>query len=469
MPHTVVGQRRDPVTGTYAATSGTTGIVSWPAPVSDGGSPVLDYTVTMTGEGGPITCTATPPAMSCAVSGLSRGASYAIEVSVRNAVGASTDPPVDVTQPNVPSAPVITGVAPATMDDSTGIEVTWTEPADNGAPITGYVLTATPRAGDASARVAPRAVTTYTCTSSSNSCMIFAPGTTRSYSYVVAADNLAGMGPESAPFVVPDPTPPGPGPVPPGPTLPSPQPVPGPVPPGTAVIEIGGVPDTSASVTPNAADNGLVITGSTYSLEMEALRAGGRPLPLGPGDSLVAYSGQRVEVAGSGLTPGTYTAVYVLDPVLAREGRSLSAPVRVGTVLVGGNGGFAGVWTLPRSVTPGQYILQVVGTLRGGALLSANVGLTVTQPDRRSITITGKRVTGAQPPMVTVAGRTWDLNGRPVTARVKLPGQGAYSTGSSRVIRDGRFTWQRKTGKKVYVYFQADGIRSNRIIIDRAR
>jgi len=317
--------------------------------------------------------------------------------------------------------------------------------------------------------VTPRAAATYTCTSSTTSCVIFAPGTARSYSYVVKADNMAGFGPESAPYVEPDPTPPGPGPVPPGPTPPGPQPVPGPVPPGSFGVIIDGVPDPNATGGSNATDNGLVISGPGYGIEVQALAPNGAPVPLGPDASLRAYERQRITVDGRGFKPVTYVAVYVLNPVLAGAStRALSQPVRLGTVLVGTNGTFAGSFVLPASVVPGQYILQVVGTTAAGAILSADMGLEVLKIDTRSISISGQRVKKAKPAQVKVVGRTWDLNGRPVTARVKLQGQTQYFSGSSRIIRDGRFTWQRKTGKKVYVYFQADGIRSNRIIIAKA-
>lgn len=52
---------------------------------------------------------------------------------------------------------------------------------------------------------------------------------------------------------------------------------------------------------------------------------------------------------------------------------------------------------------------------------------------------------------------------------MKLAGQTKYSTGSSRIVKVGEFTWQRKTGKKDYVYFKADGVRSNRVIIPNAK
>jgi hypothetical protein len=205
----------DPVVASFTPTSGTTATVSWPAPVSDGGSPVTDYNVTVSGEGGPFTCTATPPARSCDVSGLIRGAEYEVEVEVVNGVGSSTDPPTPARQPNVPSAPVITDALTVTVDDSAAFEVMWTAPADNGAPITGYQVTATllsamgPSAASA-LNVASTDDTQFTCTSSSTECVMFAPGSIRNYMFVVVADNLAGTSAASAPFVVPNPNPPTP-------------------------------------------------------------------------------------------------------------------------------------------------------------------------------------------------------------------------------------------------------------------
>ena len=52
---------------------------------------------------------------------------------------------------------------------------------------------------------------------------------------------------------------------------------------------------------------------------------------------------------------------------------------------------------------------------------------------------------------------------------IKFPGQTSYSEGSARPVidADGEFNWQRKTGKKIYVYFtnEAGDVKSARIII----
>jgi hypothetical protein len=52
---------------------------------------------------------------------------------------------------------------------------------------------------------------------------------------------------------------------------------------------------------------------------------------------------------------------------------------------------------------------------------------------------------------------------------LRFPGQTTYTQGSASILvdQDGAFTWQRKTGKKIYVYVvtQEGTARSNRVII----
>ena len=90
-----------------------------------------------------------------------------------------------------------------------------------------------------------------------------------------------------------------------------------------------------------------------------------------------------------------------------------------------------------------------------------------------SISLTGERGTVRGRPGVIVDGATVGIpEGTLVTPFVKLPGQTSYTEGIG--VREvqitsgttGEFTWQRRTGKKVYVYFRAEtGEQSKRIII----
>ena len=53
---------------------------------------------------------------------------------------------------------------------------------------------------------------------------------------------------------------------------------------------------------------------------------------------------------------------------------------------------------------------------------------------------------------------------------VRLAGQTAFSPGSTATVNDsGRFTWQRSTGKKIYVYFTHGDVTSNRVTIPARR
>ena len=79
-----------------------------------------------------------------------------------------------------------------------------------------------------------------------------------------------------------------------------------------------------------------------------------------------------------------------------------------------------------------------------------------------SITITGTR----KGRTVVVEGQTQGLVDEQVRAMLKFPGQPEYRPGSLRRVDDeGRFTWQRRTGKKTYVYFTHADLRSNRVVI----
>jgi len=86
----------------------------------------------------------------------------------------------------------------------------------------------------------------------------------------------------------------------------------------------------------------------------------------------------------------------------------------------------------------------------------------VTPQSPPTVTIVGSR----EGRVVVVAGTTTGLADATVRAMVRLPGQATYSAGATRPIdRDGTFTWQRRTTKKVYVYFTHGDVRSNRVVI----
>lgn len=87
-------------------------------------------------------------------------------------------------------------------------------------------------------------------------------------------------------------------------------------------------------------------------------------------------------------------------------------------------------------------------------------------PAAPTILITGSRGTGANAGLAMAAGRTTGLVAGEVMPRVRLSGQPKYRSGVRRPVEaDGTFAWQRRTDRKVYVYFRGDGVRSNRVVI----
>ena len=91
-------------------------------------------------------------------------------------------------------------------------------------------------------------------------------------------------------------------------------------------------------------------------------------------------------------------------------------------------------------------------------------------PPAVTISITGSRGTGAERQVVFVTGTSTGLGGKQVRSHVRLHGQADYRPGRLvNVSAEGRFDWQRTTGKKTYVYFTGGGVQSNRVIIPAAR
>ncbi len=111
--------------------------VTWQPPTSDGGKPVLSYTVTWSapdGATGSIDTTAT----SHTFEGLTNGTTYTVTVTATNEIGVSAaSQPASGTPAHIPGAPV----AVRTIREDSRIHVSWDPPAsDGGLRVTGYTL-----------------------------------------------------------------------------------------------------------------------------------------------------------------------------------------------------------------------------------------------------------------------------------------------------------------------------------------
>ena len=168
--------------------------VSWTAltDVERVGAAIDQYTVSaFNGSGGEVgSCQPTPlTGLTCEVSGLTNGTAYTFKLKAHNRIGWSENSLASssVTPSTVPAKAVIA----STASGDRKVTVNWTAPTNNGAPITGYVVT-TYAGGTlvAGKTCSPTPATGLTCdvTGLTN-------GT--AYTFKLVASNLNGPGPES--------------------------------------------------------------------------------------------------------------------------------------------------------------------------------------------------------------------------------------------------------------------------------
>ena len=167
--------------------------LTWNAP-ADNGAAVTDYVVESSVDG--TTWTTVDDGVSTAatytVSGLTNGTRYSIRVSAKNGVGLGPwSQVVEATPVAVPAAPSgLTAVAPIT-GLGTQARLSWNAAADNGAPITDYVIQSSVDGTTwTTVNDGVSTATTYTVNGLINALR---------YSFRVAAKNAVGIGPSSPP------------------------------------------------------------------------------------------------------------------------------------------------------------------------------------------------------------------------------------------------------------------------------
>jgi len=189
------------------ATSGESSItVSWGAPSSDGGSPLVSYTATAYDPTNAVagSCTSTPDTQYCTITGLTDGTPYSYAAYATNAVGDSS-PAVSTTLAipgSAPSSPTSLVTTPA----SSSVTLSWgASTQDHGGPVLSYTATAYDQnqVAVASCSTAPDQVPL--------SCVVTGLTNGTAYSFSVVALNQFGTSDPSAPATatpVPVPSPP---------------------------------------------------------------------------------------------------------------------------------------------------------------------------------------------------------------------------------------------------------------------
>jgi hypothetical protein len=112
------------------------------------------------------------------------------------------------------------------------------------------------------------------------------------------------------------------------------------------------------------------------------------------------------------------------------------------------------------------FTVQALNGAGWGAAGGPSNAVTPTASVVESIVITGSRSAG-DPRRVEVSGSTTGLVGARVDPWFRFPGQTSYTegVGVQTVDAAGTFTWSRKTGKKISVYFTHGDVRSNTVTI----
>ncbi|MFN8078623.1 MAG: fibronectin type III domain-containing protein [Kineosporiaceae bacterium] len=168
---------------------------AWSAPVSDGGNALTGYTARAwsAASSGSIVrqCSATPPARTCAITGLTNGVGYHVDVVATNAAGTGT-----ASAPRVAGTPRTVASAPRAVtatSRSRTVTLAWAVPASTGgSPVTGYTasLYASATGGSPAVRC--------TTAASRRSCTTAALAVGRVYYATVVATNAAGASLPSA-------------------------------------------------------------------------------------------------------------------------------------------------------------------------------------------------------------------------------------------------------------------------------
>ena len=330
--------------------------------------------------------------------------------------------------------------------------VSWSAPASAGSfPVSNYRVTSTPAGG--------------TCLVNATSCTVprLTNGTT--YTFTVEALNGAGWGPAGGPS---NPVTPG------GVTpAPDPQPLPEPLTPGQSLLQVNGKTDTNVTVDSNTADNGIVITGEDWSMDLDGLGPDGTPLELTPEGVLRLETEREVDTQGTGFLPNSEVDLYVDPPVLVTDvgSRATGEGIYVGTVRTDLSGNFTGTATLPEDITPGEHVVQAIGYSPTAQSRAMSLGVIV---DPWLVLNQGTRALDGRHDRIRTTGTTGGIApGVKLTPWIRYAGQTSFQQGKATITvqSDGAFRWSRqiRKSKDLTGYVSYNDTKSNEVVWVRIR
>ena len=340
------------------ALSGTSATVTWSAPSSDGGSAVLDYTVTAyrasDNSNSGRTCT-TPDAAtrSCTVTGLSGGVGYYFKVTARNSAGTgaasaatgivtpdNTPPPTTTTTTSTTSTTTTvpattTTVRPVTTTVAPALDIVVNAPSTSAAPATTVAVgqAQIPVVSTPVVTAAPKGATTTV-----------APTTTSTTSTTV---------PNNAGGTV-------------APKAPSPPEVVA----GEAAVKVG---DEIEDATVERADNQLVVTAGALKAVVGGMNPDGSPMALDEAGNVRLRTGDTVRIKLAGFEPGSVMEAWLF-----------STPVLLGTTKVGADGAVTGTFTIPDNAPSGSHRVVIVARTTDGKPATLAVGINVGEWEKES-------------------------------------------------------------------------------------
>lgn len=229
---------------------------------------------------------------------------------------------------------------------------------------------------------------------------------------------------------------------------------------------VDGAVDSGAKVVPNAANEGLEVTGPDWPGEPVGPDVQGQPISLDPDGELVLDAGTDIAVSAAGFEPESSIDLHV-DPPIARGS---SNPVWIGAVATDASGNFDGTVELPTQVV-GEHVLRLVGFTRERRALAINIGV---KAGSWILLDQGTRKAHGRHDRIRATGSSAGLTpGTRMAPWIRYENISKFIPGNASVMvqDDGSFRWTRKVranrGLAAYVSFE--DTTSNRVYWRKVR